>query len=364
MKIYKRLFNRKNTSVKTLAKGLLAGLLVLPFTSCEDSFLFEKEGDCEPHYYMKYVFDMNMNWADAFPAQVHSVNLFVFDAETGAFVKEFSENGSILDVELWEGGYLMPLDLAPGKYEFIAWCGLDNNKDHFTVPANIEKKEDLICKMARQIDEAGNHSQNEFLTPVFHGMTVESLPDHEGNYVYTIYLTKDTNNINISMQHISGLPLTKDMFTVTMVEGNGLMHFDNSLLNDNDVTYNPWTVTQGIVDAYGEVDVVGTEAPEIDKNAINYFKAELSTARLMADRDPRIVITDNETGNVVYSIPIVQWAKMLRSEKHADLDDQEYLDREDEYNIMLYLDHKEGWKAAQIYINSWRVVNNETVMGQ
>lgn len=359
MKIYKRI----KRDLKTIAKGLMAGMLLLPLTSCEDSFLFDKEGDCEPHYYMRYVFDMNMNYADAFASKVHSVNLFVFDAETGEFVKELTETGAVLDVEPWDGGYLMPLDLKPGRYEFVAWCGLDNNKDHFTVGRDIKNKEDLICRMAREIDGEGNHSQNEMLTPLFHGTTIEVLPDNEGTYIYTTYLIKDTNNINISMQHISGLPLTKEMFTVKMVEGNGLMHYDNSLLDDNDVTYSPWTVSQGIVDAYGDVDVVGTEAPEFDPDAINFFKAELSTARLMADRDPKIVITDNETGNVVYTIPIVQWAKMLRSEQHSNMTDQEYLDREDEYNIMLYLDHKEGWKAARIFINSWRVVNNETEMG-
>lgn len=355
MNKYKEIFRGKS-----LVKGLMAGMLILPFASCNDSFIFEHEGDCDPHYYVKYVFDMNMNWADAFPAQVHSVNLYVIDANTGEVVETLTETSEVLD----QPGYRMPLDVPPGEYELVAWCGLDNNQDHFVLPNEIKKKEDLHVTMDRNRDAEGNAVQNECLTPLFHGMIKAELPDHEGEYEYTIYLTKDTNNINISLQHISGMPLSSDMFTVTMVEGNGHMAHDNSLIKDEDVKYTPWTITDGIVDGYGHVETVGTDAPEHDREALNYFKAELSTARLMADRDPQIVITDNETGNVVYSIPLVQWCKAFRSERYKDMSDQEYLDREDEYNIMLYLMHKEGWKAAQILINGWRVVGQgDSVMG-
>ena len=92
----------------------------------------------------------------------------------------------------------------------------------------------------------------------------------------------------------------------------------------------------------------------------------------MANRDPRINIVDNATGNTVYSIPIVKWATTFRSKQYSDAnnnihvinDDQEYLDRESDYNVMLYLDNKEdgGWLAASIYINSWKVVLQSTEM--
>ena len=79
----------------------------------------------------------------------------------------------------------------------------------------------------------------------------------------------------------------------------------------------------------------------------------------MKDSDARINIVANETGELVYSIPIVEWALKLRSEQYSDMEDQEYLDREDQYNVMLYLDNDKGWKAAQILINGWRVVKQE-----
>lgn len=354
MKIYKRILNRSHYTGKALLKGALAAMLLIPMASCDDSFIFEGEGDCDPHYFVKYVFDMNMQYADAFSSRVNSVRLFIFDPETGDLVREYTESGDALKAD----GYRMPIDVDPGKYDLIAWCGLENNKDHFVLPQTISNREHIHCTMARQRDEQGVAFQKEFLSPLFHGRLAVDLPNEEGEHVVTMYLIKDTNNINISLQHVAGEPLTSDMFTLTMSEGNGHMAYDNSILKDEDVLYKPWTVTDGNLDLSGKE----TKADN-DKN-LNFFKAELSTARLMADRDPRINIVENETGELVYSIPIVQWALMLRSDQYKDMEDQEFLDREDEYNIMLYLDNDKGWKAAQIWINSWRLVSHDdTQMG-
>lgn len=45
------------------------------------------------------------------------------------------------------------------------------------------------------------------------------------------------------------------------------------------------------------------------------------------------------------------------------MDDQEYLDRQDSYNLVFFLDEKANWLATTIYINSWRVVLNNSDFG-
>lgn len=354
MNIYKKILNCGRLNGKALLKGAFAALLLLPMSSCDDGFIFENQGDCDPHYFVNYVFDMNMQYADAFSTRVNSVRLFIFDPETGELVREYADSGEALK----KAGYRMPIDVEPGKYDLIAWCGLENNKDHFVLPHNIANREDIHCTLAREYDEEGVANQNEFLSPLFHGRLAVDLPNEEGEHMVTIHLIKDTNNINISLQHVAGEPLTSDMFTVTMSEGNGHMAHDNSLMQDEDILYRPWTVTDG------NIDLSGKETRADNGKDLNFFKAELSTARLMEDRDPRINIIANDTGELVYSIPIVNWALMLRSDQYKEMGDQEFLDREDEYNIMLYLDNDKGWKAAQIFINSWRVVlHDDTQMG-
>lgn len=342
---------------------LMAGVAIIA-TSCHNP-VYDYEGDCEPHYFVKYVYDMNMQWADAFSSQVNSVELYVFDPQTGDLIKKYEEFDT--DV-LSRPGYLMPIDLKPGNYEFIAWCGLQNNQENlFSLPPTRSHKNEVHCRLDRMYDETGLAYQDKQLHHLFHGTLTAELKDEEGNHIYQVNLIKNTNNINLSLQHVAGKELTTDMFTVEMTEGNGHLRHDNSLMDDEPIQFRPWHVRAGAF------DVSATKADE-DADNLNFFMAELSTCRLMKDRDPRINIIDNESGETVYSIPIVKWATTFRSQQFNDVnndihmvyDDQEYLDREDNYNIMLYLDNKDegGWLAASIYINSWRVVNGDYDMQQ
>lgn len=325
------------------------------FTSCESFYV--DEGDCDPHYFVRYIYDMNMEWADAFSSQVNSVDLYVFDSQTGEIAGHFTEKDM---ATLAAPGYLMPIDLKPGEYEFIAWCGMENNQENLfrlTEPS-ISNHNHIHCTLDRQYD-GDKAFQDKQLHGLFHGKITATLPDEQGTHIVDVKLIRDTNNINLSMQHIAGQPLTSDMFSVTMNEGNGHLAHDNSLMEDEPIEFRPWHVRDG------SVDITGTKG-DGDSENLNYFMAELSTSRLMANRDPRINIVENATGNTVYSIPLVQWAIAFRSQQYKDnnnnmhtiTDDQEYLDRESDYNIMLYLDNKEdgGWVAASIYINSWKVV--------
>ena len=67
----------------------------LGLASCEK--FFDYEGDCEPHYFVSFVYDMNMLYADAFASNVSSVDLYVFDAETDRYVGHFAEAGKPLE---------------------------------------------------------------------------------------------------------------------------------------------------------------------------------------------------------------------------------------------------------------------------
>lgn len=311
-------------------------------TACES--VFDEEGDCTPRYFVRFVYDMNMLRADAFSTQVESVDLYVFDAESGTYIAHFADKGEALA----SGSYKMPVELAPGKYDLVAWCGLADNDDDFTVPSVIAKPADLVCTMARSHDGTAAYS-NRHLHALYHGTVTVDLPDAEGEHTATVRLTKDTNNINLSLQHAAG-PLDPDDFEVTLTDNNGLMAYDNSLLADEQITYYPWSQSSGKLDLQGEM------AGNSEKG---FLMAELSTARLMANHEVRVNIVDKQKGKTVFSIPVVQWALMLRSANHASMGEQEYLDREDEYSLMVFLDddNKDGWTAMSIYINGWHVIN-------
>ena len=339
-----------------------AMLLAIGLTSC-DSMLFSDEGDCDPHYYLQFVFDRNMFYndkfqigADAFAAQVGSVDVYLFDAETGNFVAHFSDASD----HLREQGYRLSIDVEPGEYDIVAWCGLANNDDHFTIPENVSHISELKCRMARDIDENQVIYSNKCLNTLFHGKIFHAFPDVEGEHYATIYLTKDTNYIQLAMQHKSG-PLDAEQFDITMEDANGYLNYDNSLLDDASIQYRPWSLRGGVVDMGDDTRAGDDDDYEGKDNGTGFLVAELATSRLMADRNPVINVTDKETDKVVFSLPLVKYLLMMKSDRYSKMDGQEYLDREYEYDIMVFLEDREGWLAAEIVINGWHIVDNGNV---
>lgn len=317
----------------------VGGCLVLMAASCS-KWLFEYNDDCDPTYQVKFVYEMNMSGGDGFPAQVASVDLWVFRHGTGEFVRLFSDAGEALSAK----DYVLTLDgLAPGEYDFIAWGGLKGSAS-FTMPdpSSVRNMTDLECLLNTTVRD-GAPASTTLLSPLFYGsLHDQTLSDRYGTYTYTVYLMKDTNNINLSLLHVDGEPLGKDDFSICMVADNGHLGFDNAVIPSQEIVYYPWSVQAGTTEFSG--------------GSMNYFQAEISSSRLMADADPSIRIVDNATGSVIYSIPIVEWAKKLRYIQHLSMDDQEYLDREHEYTIMAHLvDDTDGWKAVSIVINGYEM---------
>lgn len=93
--------------------------------------------------------------------------------------------------------------------------------------------------------------------------------------------------------------------------------------------------------------------------------AELTVSRLV-DRDwsvnskPMLTIRKVENGELVARIPIIDYALLVKGNYNRAMSDQEYLDRQDEYNMTFFLDENSHWLATTIIINSWRVVLNPT----
>ena len=90
--------------------------------------------------------------------------------------------------------------------------------------------------------------------------------------------------------------------------------------------------------------------------------AEMTTGRLMADKRPILVVRNLEEDKVVLSVPIVDYALLVKGNYNRDMSDQEYLDRQDEYSMTFFLDEAGDWVSSTIIVNSWRVVfNNQTI---
>lgn len=336
------------------AKVCMASVCLLAMSSC-DNWLYEEEGDCSVYYRLKFRYDMNLKWADAFANEVTSIHLYAFD-KSGVLAWQKAEQIVPGTAE----NYSMLLDLPAGDYKLLAWCGLQNDGEQdesFSVPearVGETRMEQLQCALNRQHDESGAYS-NEHLYRLFHGVLDVSLPvnDDGGSYEYTMSLIKNTNHIRVILQHLSGEDVNKDDFIFRIDDENGLMAYDNELLEDENINYRPWDVQN--VEAGIGMD--GNRAVSNVKGLV----ADFTVGRLIeTHRKKMILAIDTKDGKKVARIPVMDYALMgkeyYEKEYRYPMNERQFLDRLDECVMTLFLDENNNWVSSVIQILSWRVV--------
>lgn len=357
--------------IYAIGKRTLAAIVcALTLLGC-DSVIYDGEGDCSVNYRVKFRYDMNLKFADAFAHEVESVTLYLLDG--GRVVWQRTESGEALGKE----GYAMEVDVAPGTYDLLAWCG-STDKGSFRIPESASGKE-LTCTLMRESGTDGTGHVREDLDRLYHGyLPNQTFGDTEGTYTYVVPLVKNTNNVRVVLQQTSGERLDEKRFSFRITAENGRMDWDNQLLPDEPVTYHAW---------HKQSATAGTALPDLPDavTSVNAVIAELTTARLMVrdksatvraetgtnppqlqpeelpeERKMRLTVRDNDTGKTVLSIPLVDYALLVKGEYRRDMDEQEFLDRMDEYNIVCVLGEGMRWVSMSINIHSWKMVWQNT----
>lgn len=339
--------------VHILRRLILASAMVvamLATSSCKDGLIFDGEGDCGIYYRIRFKYDYNIKFADAFANEVNSVALYIFDQNN-----TLVDNITTTDKEaLSSGSFEIPLELEPGRYTFLAWGGL-MNEESFDLLADVEvgttKLEELQVKMHRQHNDNGEATVSDDLLPLYHGTMTLEVVDKPGTYTETMSLVKDTNSIHILLHEMSGHDVDADKFRFEIHDSNGLYDWDNTLLDDEQIIYEAWYHTTGSADMEEYATRTVTE--------VNVALAELTIGRMRADNSPILHIISRETGEDVVRLPLADYALLVKGYYRESMSDQEYLDRQDEYSLTLFLDEGE-WVSSMIYINSWRVVINDS----
>lgn len=358
----KRIFNR---TVTKFFKLFTIAAVAMTASSCEK--IFDYEGDCDPKFFVKFEYTMHMEKGDAFKEQVKAVDLWIFDSETGDYVDHVYS--TVADLEQYD--YLLPIDVKPGNYNFVAWCGDIDNR-HFKVNDNINRHDEATCRLHKRKYEGMQAVSNENLDLLFHGkLNGASLPDEEGTYIYTVPLIRDVNNISITLQHVSG-DFDTTHKSIIMADNNGSMFHDNTVdETDETIHFHPWSLVTGNLEGESQTpgNTYGSDEgfygdhdgfTDVNGGHGNYMNVELSTARLLADHNPLVTIKDDESGKVMFEIPVVKWLLQLRSKQYSGMDDQEYLDRKNQHELMVLLqdDGKGGWTAISVVINGWHMIDN------
>ena len=87
--------------------------------------------------------------------------------------------------------------------------------------------------------------------------------------------------------------------------------------------------------------------------------ADLNTSRLLGDASPRLIITDKKKGKVLLNLNLT-WFLSLQGigEHRAEWSDQEYLDRQDYYNLTFFV-QGDVFMTGKIVVNGWVVSLND-----
>lgn len=192
---------------------------------------------------------------------------------------------------------------------------------------------------------------------LYHGKLADvTFPEEQGTHCFETSLTKDTNDVHIVLQHLSGDRVDDSLFLFTIEEENGKMDWDNTVLPDEPLRYYAHTVTSG----YAGLDVPdytgdgkGNESRAV--TAVSCAVADFKVSRITPQKRNVVRIYNRNDRSLVAAIPIADYAVMTKGQ-HSHLSNADYLDYRDDYSMVLFLDENNRWISTQIIINSWHLV--------
>lgn len=349
-------------------------------SSCD--MMHQDTDDCPTGLYVKFKYDYNMQHSDMFSDHVGSVTLYVFD-ENGKLVKIQEEKNTDTAKPLADGNYTMHVtDLPEGKYQIIALAGQtdpatmqDSERANFQrtdikigddiskLGVNLEKKDQgetiTVDGQSFTLYDVDNYSLP--LDTLWHGQNsdpkattpiVVEVKSGEATYT-TLDMVRDTKKIKITLRELED-PTTMDYadYDFKIIDRN------TELQSNNWPTENAWAKYT----PYASWNTTDEEAPD-GETVGQYGKmahVEFMTSRLISHENlsdnARLIITHKETGKVLVNIDLISLLLRLRSYSDLGMEDQEFLDRENEYSLSFYLINSQ-LKYCYIQINalSWAV---------
>lgn len=309
-------FKRKKIGATMMALSLMLG-------GCD--VLYDDLDSCDT--YLKFKYDYNMLYADAFNNQVDKVEVFFFGKD-GKYICSMSEEGEVLK----SSGYRMKLPADLWGTTAVTWAGHHDSYNLVPLVAGESTTSDLLLKMKRN----ENSMRNERLEPLWNGTPI-SISSKVGE-VQEVGLVRNTNNIRIVLKNVEDadtpVPASDIQFKVTA--DNGFYNHDNSLHKDDVITYLPHYISGDTRDG---------------------VTAEISIMRLMADKNVRLSIYNKADNTYLFggaeSINLINYFLMTKMEEY-NMSSQEYLDRQYDWNLTFFYTSG-SFVAVQIVINGWTV---------
>lgn len=315
------------------------GIILLLTSSCvKDGLEPCPDPDGEYYSYIRFIYDYNMSFEDLFHNQVSSIDLYLFD-DNGTFIEKISDECS--NGATFPKGYLMGIPEAYKEVtQFVAFPGVRQELLTATkMLPGISTIADLEVSLNKLQKESIVNTQFESF---WNGNITYTRTKVDRNDTTVISLTKNTNTLRVVLQLLDeneGEKLDINEFSIRLKTTNSAYSAYNDIINDTPWMYHPhYTANDN-----DEVTAV----------------AELSTLRLMEDRENRLKIEHDSSLEAILDINLNKYINALKLQEYNNMSLQEYMDREDTYKLIIFLKKTDGfkqkWMAAQISINDWIV---------
>lgn len=315
--------------------------MAMSISSCEP--LFEDSEPCPQGLRLRFIYDYNMEYANAFPSQVDCLTLLIYD-KNGKYLHTCHATSDQTSDENWR----MEIDLPAGDYSLLAYGGIDckNASFRFVEGPSQSRMQNLEVELPMSLVTSPEGTR---LHPLFYGALDVTVPDNAEDYTEsTVSMMKDTNNLRILLQNVDGTPVDNKDFTFIVTADNLLFDYRNNVIPSSPAIFHPWA--QG-------TEIAGSDAEAERPVEVGY--AEFSLSRLTATSTPRLEIKRVDDSRTVLSIPLTEYLLLLKSQEFQSLSAQEFLDRESRWDMIFFLDGNDHWISTQIVINNWIVrLNN------
>ncbi|MDE6295425.1 MAG: FimB/Mfa2 family fimbrial subunit [Muribaculaceae bacterium] len=325
--------------------GLLSGLaLCIVATLCSCDRLHEDLQPCPSGVRLRFVYDYNMEYANAFPSQVDCLTVLIYDRD-GNYLRTENAVAPLISDENWR----MTLDLPSGEYRLLAYGGMECEQSSFSFIPQPDEISEQGLEVAIK-PEYLNASNDKPLHHLFYGALNLTIPPAGNGTTYTeatVEMIKDTNDIRILLGSERGLNTDTADFEFTITDNNSILNSYNLPASDNIVTYYPWyqgNVMAGFNDEGRDVQMA---------------VADMCTSRLMARSDAKLLVKRVSDGKEIVNLPLARILLLLRSERFRNMEPQEFLDRQSRWNLTFFLTGEGEWLKTEIKINEWIVrINN------
>ena len=225
MKLIKHYISRVAVGAALVAASATA------LTSCQ-SAVYDDGDQCVSGAELRFIYDYNMEFANAFPAAVDCLTLLVYD-ESGTYVGTYTETTEALADE----NYRMRIDLPEGSYRFVAYGGMACPESSFSFTQTPAAGSQYTGRRVQLNPAALNDPALRNLHDLYFGTLDMTITEGSEFTTGTVPMMKDTNNLRVILAHQNDKPVDPNDFTFSITDDNTLFEHDNSLVPNGEVTY-------------------------------------------------------------------------------------------------------------------------------